>query len=153
MGLNLWSVVLGYYGLAIISAVLPWVNAEVLMISAIPVAASRSGLAALVIAVSAGQMTGKSLMYWLSRTSTRLRSPLVEGAIRQWRRRMGQRPGATLAVTFLSALIGVPPFFVVSMAAGALDVSFPRFLVVGAAGRLVHFAVVACVPELLWETL
>lgn len=152
MGLNFWSVVLGYYGLAIISAVLPWVNAEVLMISAIPVAASRPGLAALVIAVSAGQMTGKALMFWLSRTSMRLRSPLVEVAIGRWRRRMEQHPGSALTVTFLSALVGVPPFFVVSMAAGALGVAFPRFVAVGSAGRLVHFAVVAFVPELLWET-
>jgi uncharacterized membrane protein YdjX (TVP38/TMEM64 family) len=122
------------------------------MISAIPVAASRPWLAALVIAVSAGQMTGKALMFWVSRTSTRLRSPFVQAAIDRWRRRMERRPGSALAVTFVSALVGVPPFFIVSMAAGALGVAFPRFLAVGAAGRLAHFAVVAFVPELLWRT-
>ena len=56
-----------------------------------------------------------------------------------------------LAVVFLSALVGFPPFFVVSLAAGALGVEFRRFFAAGAIGRLVHFTVVACIPELLWR--
>ncbi|MGH9256994.1 MAG: VTT domain-containing protein [Vicinamibacterales bacterium] len=149
---NLWSAVLGYYALAIVSAVLPWVNAELLMISAIPLAGSRGGLVALVVAVSAGQMTGKAFMYWASRTSTRPHSPRVQGAVDRWRARLQQRPRSVLAVTFLSALVGIPPFFVVSVVAGALGMAFPRFLAVGTAGRVMHFAVVACVPQLMWRT-
>ena len=131
------------------SAVIPWVNAELVMISAIPVATSRSALAALVVVVSAGQMTGKAAMYWASRKSTRVRSPLVQRAVDRWRARLQRRPRSALAVIFLSALVGFPPFFIVSLAAGALDVEFSRFFAAGAAGRLVHFTVVACIPELL----
>ena len=150
---NVWAAAIGYYGLAVISAVVPWVNAEVLMISAVPFAGSRSALAALVMAVSAGQMTGKALMYWVSRTSTRRRSPRLQSAIDRWQARLQQRPRSALVVTFVSALVGVPPFYIVSVAAGALGVAFGRFLAVGAAGRLIHFTVVAFVPELLRRTL
>ncbi|HEY5619504.1 MAG TPA: VTT domain-containing protein [Vicinamibacterales bacterium] len=153
MILNLWSVALGYYGLAIVSAVLPWVNAELLMMSAVPVAGSRGALAVLVTAVSAGQMTGKAIMYWASRKSTGRRSPLVQGAIDRWRARLQQRPRSVLVVTFLSALVGFPPFFIVSVVAGALGVSFPRFLAIGAVGRLMHFTIVAYLPDLIWRTL
>jgi uncharacterized membrane protein YdjX (TVP38/TMEM64 family) len=114
-------------------------------------AGSPRGLAALVVAVSAGQMTGKAFMYWASRTSTRPRTPRVQGAVDRWCARLQQRPRSLLAITFLSALVGIPPFFVVSVAAGALGMAFPRFLAVGAAGRVVHFAVVAWVPHLMWR--
>lgn len=148
---NLWSAALAYYGAAIVSAVVPWVNGELLMISAIPLADSRGALAALVVAVSAGQMTGKTFMYWASRKSTRPYTPMVQRAVDRWRARLQQSPRSVLAVVFVSALVGFPPFFIVSVAAGALGVAFRRFLAIGVAGRLVHFAAVAFVPDLLWR--
>ena len=143
----------GYYAIAVLSAVVPWVNAEVVMISAVPFAPSRSALAALVLVVSAGQMTGKALMYWAARKSTLAHSPRMQPAIDRWRVRLQQRPRSALAVTFWSALVGIPPFLVVSMAAGTLRVAFGRFMAVGTAGRVLHFAIVAFVPELLRRTL
>lgn len=147
MSAGLWSTALGYYAAAIVSAVVPWVNGELLMISAVPLVATRPALAALVVAVTAGQMTGKTLMYWVSRKSARPRSARVQCSIERWRARLQQRPRSVLALIFLSALIGIPPFFIVSVAAGAIGLAFPRFLAVGAAGRLAHFTVVAFVPE------
>ena len=146
MATNLCLVAVGYYGAAIVSAVAPWVNAEVLMLSAIPYAGSSRALVILVLAVSAGQMTGKAVTYWIARRSTRTRTPRVQAALDRWEARMRHRPRAALAITFASALVGIPPFFIVSMAAGALQVAFGRFLAVGAAGRLLHFAVVAFLP-------
>jgi membrane protein YqaA with SNARE-associated domain len=149
---SVWPSAVAYFGLAIVSAVLPWVNAELLMISAVPLVASRSALAALVIAVAAGQMTGKTLMYWASRRSVHPRSPLVQRGIDRWRLRLQRRPQSAVAIIFLSALVGIPPFFIVSVAAGALGVAVRRFLVAGAVGRLAHFTIVAFVPDILWRT-
>jgi membrane protein YqaA with SNARE-associated domain len=149
---SVWLSAFAYFGLAIVSAVLPWVNAELLMISAVPLAGSRSALAALVIAVAAGQMTGKTLMYWASRRSMHPRSPLMQRGIDRWRVRLRRRPHSAVVIIFVSALLGVPPFFIVSVAAGALGVEFSRFLVAGSVGRLVHFTVVAYVPDILWRT-
>jgi hypothetical protein len=49
MSADFWPTALAYFGLSIVSAVIPWVNAELVMISAIPLAASSTALAALVV--------------------------------------------------------------------------------------------------------
>lgn len=147
---SIWTV-MGYYAAAVVSALAPWVNAELLMLSAIPVARSHAALTALVLAVSAGQMSGKAIAYWASRRSTGSHSPRLQRLLDRWQARIDRRPGSALAITFVSAVVGFPPFFLVSMAAGALRVAFGRFMAVGTAGRLIHFAVVAFAPELLWR--
>ena len=159
----LWMAVLGYYAMAIVSAVFPWVNAEVLMLSAIPAARSPPVLAAFVAAVSAGQMTGKGVLYWLGRRSmagrvARLGPPAIRGggwqrALDRWRARFEANPRSALTMTFASALIGFPPLFAIAIAAGALRVAFGAFLAACIAGRLIHFALVALAPELIRRTL
>ena len=146
MPANFWTLIPAYYGLAIVSAVVPWLNGELLMLSANPLAGSRLEMCALVLAVSAGQMTGKAAAYWVSRRSAGSQTPRLQRAIERWRVRLQRRPSSALVITFVSALVGVPPFFVVSIAAGSLKVAFGRFLAVGSAGRLLHFALVAFVP-------
>ena len=145
----LWTAVLGYYAMAIVSAVFPWVNAEVLMLSAIPVARSPPVLAAFVVAVSAGQMTGKGVLYWLGRHSGRI----AQRPLERWRARFEANPRSALTMTFASALIGFPPLFAIAVAAGALRVAFGGFLAACIAGRLIHFALVALAPELIRRTL
>lgn len=149
---SIWWLSLMYYALAVLSAVLPWVNAEVLMLSALPLARAQShDLAILVLVVTAGQMTGKSVMYWLSRSATGERSPRVQAALDKWRVRFERCPQSALAVVFVSSTIGFPPFYIVSVVAGALRVAYGRFLTVGGCGRLLHFAIVALLPQLVWR--
>jgi hypothetical protein len=54
MSSDFWPTALAYFGLSIVSAVIPWVNAELVMISAAPLAASSTALAALVVVFAAG---------------------------------------------------------------------------------------------------
>lgn len=150
---NIWWIAAGCYTLAVVSAVVPWVNAEVLMLSAAPLAGSPIQLAVLVALVTLGQMTGKSIMYWISRNATRPRAPRLQNAIDRWGERLQRHPGSALGVMLLSSTIGLPPFYIVAIAAGALNVAFGRFLAVGAVGRLVHFALLAFVPQLIWRNL
>lgn len=141
-------VVAGYFGLAVLSAVVPWFNAEVVMLSAVPLAASPLQLGLLVGAVTAGQMTGKATMYWIARRSHPAR---LQPFLDRWGARLESRPATALGVTFISSTVGFPPFYLVSMAAGALRVTFGGFLAVGTAGRLLHFGLVACLPHLYWR--
>jgi membrane protein YqaA with SNARE-associated domain len=53
----------------------------------------------------------------------------------------------------LSAVFGLPPFYLVSIAAGMLGVAFGRFLAIGIVGRLIHFGTIAFVPHLAWRGL
>ena len=146
---GLWWIAAGCYAAAVVSAVAPWVNAEILMLAAAPLAGSPFELALLVAVVTAGQMTGKSVAYWISRTAARPRAAGLQRAIDRWRDRLARRPRSALGVVLVSATIGLPPFYIVAVAAGALKLAFTRFLVVGAIGRLVHFALVALVPQLI----
>ena len=66
--------------------------------------------------------------------------------------RLGRARTCTGAVVFASAVTGCPPFYLVSVAAGALPFPLARFLVVGALGRLLRFAAVVAVPRLIGAT-
>lgn len=141
----------GYYVLAVGSAVLPFVNGELVMLSAIPLAGSRVQLAALVGVVTAGQMTGKALMYWIARRAARRPGSRCAALVGRWRARIPSAQASSLGVAFVSAVAGVPPFYLVTIAAGLLAVSFGRFLAVGALGRLLHFGIVAFIPHFVWS--
>lgn len=155
----------GAFGGAIVSALVPWVNAEVLLLSALPLASSTGEVAGLVVAMTLGQMAGKSALYWTAmRSGTRIshwvpRSTTTQkvgrfrDALERLQLRIGQRTRSAVTLVLASAVIGVPPFYLVSVAAGACRLAFGWFLAAGLCGRLVHFALVACVPHLLWREL
>ncbi len=150
---NIWWVAAGYYSIAVLSAVLPWVNAELVMLSAVPLAGSPLRLGVLVGVVTAGQMTGKAVMYWIARRTNRPHGPVLQRILGRWRERLQRNPRSALVVTLVSSIVGIPPFYLVAMAAGALNVAFSRFLAVGTLGRLIHFTVVAFVPHFTWRGL
>ena len=55
------------FGLTVASAVFPWVNAELIVLSLPAFASSKAGLLVLVLIATAGQMTGKCVLYWTGR--------------------------------------------------------------------------------------
>lgn len=148
-----WWIAGAFYALAVLSALVPWVNAEALMLSSVPLAGCPTEVAALVALATLGQMTGKTVIYWTSRHSTRPRAPRVQATIDLWREHLRQRPRSALTVMLISSAVGLPPFYIVTIAAGVLNVTFARFLAVGTIGRLVHFGLLACVPHILWRSL
>jgi membrane protein YqaA with SNARE-associated domain len=141
-----WLIV-ACFGGAIVSALLPWVNAELLMLSALPLATAHGELVQLVFAVTGGQMVGKSVMYWLSREGTGSHARRFQSAVEWWRGRFQRHPRSALVLVLVSALLGFPPFYAVSIAAGAFKMHFGGFLAAGSAGRLAHFAVIAYLPH------
>ena len=147
-----WLIV-SWYLASVVSALVPWVNAEVLMLSALPLATTNDRLTLLVLAVTLGQMTGKSVMYWLSRGATGAGVQRLRAGMERWRDRFEERPRSACTLVFASAAIGLPPFYAVSIAAGAFKLSFGRFLAFGSAGRLLHFAALALVPHIIWRGL
>ena len=56
---------------------------------------------------------------------------------------MRSRGGATGTLIFASAALGWPPFYGVSLAAGALKIGLPLFVVLGLLRRGIRFAVLA----------
>ena len=128
---------------AVLSSVVPFVNAEILLLGL--ALASPESAPLLVVVMAAGQMAGKSALFL---GGDRLAPAAMEARLARWRRGgSGRAAGAPLVG--VSALVGLPPFYLVSIAAPALGVRFRTFLAMGLAGRLLRFALLVALPQLV----
>jgi membrane protein YqaA with SNARE-associated domain len=135
------------FGLTVVSAIIPWVNAEVIVLSLPAFAASREALFGLVLVATAGQMTGKCVLYWAGRGSDRILPQRANRAVTRWRDRLATRPAKTAALVLLSSIVGLPPSYVMTLVAGALRMNFAVYLAVGTAGRLIRFGALIMLPQ------
>jgi len=137
------------YALTVASAVFPWINAEIIVLSLPAFASSKTALLILILVATAGQMTGKCVLYWTGRKGESVLARRRTGQILQkWRQRLDARPIRAILFVLLSALTGLPPFYVMSLVAGALKMNFLAFLAAGTAGRLVRFGALVTIPHL-----
>lgn len=138
------------FGVSAFSAIVPVVNTEIYLLAASALAPRELAIP-LVIAAATGQMLGKSLMYLAGVGALRLPSERLRRTVARVEARYQQAGagGATLGggIIFLSAVVGLPPFYVVSVACGLFRIPFMRFLVLGIVGRLIRFAVIVFVPQ------
>jgi membrane protein YqaA with SNARE-associated domain len=139
----------GSFGVGLVSGLVPAVNTEayLLMVAAL---APRPALVPVVVCVTAGQMLAKGLLYLAG--SGALSSRFLArrtGRLAALRQRLERAEAGASAVVFSSAVTGIPPFYVVSLAAGSLRFSLARFLLVGGSGRLLRFATIVALPGLL----
>jgi membrane protein YqaA with SNARE-associated domain len=146
--LSLTGLYLGCFGLSIVSALVPWVNGELLLLSLTALARSPFDLGILVLLASAGQMVGKCFLYWAGRGSCRIQSARISGVVGFWKKRLEEAPSRLLAFVFVSSALGIPPFYIVTLLAGALRIKFGIFISVGALGRLVRFGLLVAIPQL-----
>ncbi|RPJ81661.1 MAG: hypothetical protein EHM13_10080 [Acidobacteria bacterium] len=142
---------LSCYLLSIVSALVPWFNAEVLLLAFSTAVPFPFGLAGLVLAGSAGQMTGKIGLYWAGRGTNRLQSERVARALDRWRDRLEHHPSGPLALIFTSAILGFPPFYAVTLFAGAIKFRLDIFLVIGTIGRVARFAILLFGPHIAYR--
>jgi membrane protein YqaA with SNARE-associated domain len=144
--LDIWMATLGA---AFLSGFVPIVNIEAYLIGA---AAMLPGCPALVVVAAAalGQMAAKTVLFFGGRGLVTLPSRHGERVRAAAARLAARRPSAP-ALVFTSALTGLPPFYVVSVAAGMVGFHAGHFLLAGLAGRLLRFGAVFALPGvLLW---
>ena len=139
---------LSCFALSIVSALVPWVNGEVLLLSLSALVTSPLHLAALVILASAGQMLGKCVLYWAGRGVIPLKGGRVSRIIDSWRGLFERASTRQMGLVFVSSALGIPPFYVITILAGAFRIRFGRFIAVGTCGRLVRFSTLILVPNL-----
>ena len=141
-----WQRSLGIYATTylwcLVGGFVPVVNAEVYMAS-VGAMSDRAAVLPLVFVGTLGQMTAKTAIFLGGRRLLRLpmardseRMRIVLAKARAWR-------GPIELFVFISAVVGIPPFYIVSLLGGALDLSVARFIVVGFTGRLIRFLVIA----------
>ena len=136
------------FGLSIVSALVPWVNSEALLLSLSVFSRSPLQLTVLVLLASAGQMAGKCVLYWAGRGLIPLRAGRFSKALDSWKDRFARSASNPMWLVFISAVSGIPPFYVITLLAGSVRLRFSYFIAVGACGRLVHFGILALVPQL-----
>lgn len=134
--------------LSIVSALLPWMNGEVLLLSCTAPARSPLDLAVMVLLASAGQMTGKCGLYWAGRGAVKLQSRQIKAVVDKWQDRFRRSQDRSMTLVFVSSALGIPPFYVVTILAGAFRLKFVQFISVGTCGRLVRFGLLVSIPQL-----
>ena len=128
--------------MAIVSGLIPLVNAEVLVAGA--AVAAPPGYVIPVIAVcTLGQMVAKVGLYagarWLpERLPAKARARLDRASEKTKRL---EQAGFTLVL--VSSVVGIPPFYLITLAAGAMRLNLTAFIVVGLLGRAVRFGIIA----------
>jgi membrane protein YqaA with SNARE-associated domain len=142
--LTLPAICAATFVMAFVSGVVPFViNTELCLLA---VAATTSAPAPVIVVTAAtGQMLAKFTLFLAGRGAIRLR------CIR-WDRReaavaaFDKHRAHSLALVGVSAVTGLPPFYGVSLVAGALRLRPVPFLVVGTLGRIARFTVVYLAP-------
>lgn len=139
------------FAVCVLGSLVPFVNTEIYLLSAVALS-PRSFLLPLVIAAAAGQTVGKIAMYYVGRGVLKLPAGRVQRGLEATQARLEARPMMGKLLFFCSSLVGVPPLYVMAIAAGAVRMNIVFFIVACAVGRFLHFAVVALVPD-LWNHL
>ena len=145
-----WDLLLSTLGAAIVSAFVPLVNAEVLTLGAVAIAPPHLDFPC-VLMVTLGQMMGKVVLFLVGRGSLKVPWMVKTGKIEEAAKRFGMGGSLGGAVLAVSALTGIPPFYLISLACGLFGFSLPRFVVIGSAGRLVRFSLIGVFPLLFQE--
>jgi len=133
------------FGLTFLSGFVPLVNAEACILSTALLVPAAPPLA-VALAATLGQMSAKALLYLAGRGVLRL--PLARRAAGLERAASSLHGRRGHALVFASAVTGLPPFYVISLAAGLIGVRLTTFLLLGSGGRFLRFAALAVAPQL-----
>lgn len=126
----------------VVSGVVPLVNAELLVVAA-AVAVPPAALPLVVVASTVGQMVSKTLLFGLARWAPAKLPDRATARLDRAVEAVRERGGTAGTLLFASALVGLPPFYGLSLAAGVLGMPLPLFLATGTSGRALRFAGIA----------
>lgn len=141
----------GSFLVCFLSGVVPLINAELFLIGVVALAPDSHNFWLLIFIGSLGQMAAKIAMYWAARGALNISLTRHEATIAKWRARFARTEPGLSSFIFVSAFVGLPPFFVTSILAGMFRVPFVRFWIVGFLGRFARFALVAAFPKVMMD--
>lgn len=138
----MWEILGGLLLASAVSGVLPLVSAELLVVTA-AAALPAVGVPLVALTSTVGQMSTKFSLFALARWAPSRLPGKAQRALDRAARPLEARGGAVWSLVFSSAVTGIPPFYGVSLAAGALRVRTSGFLASGTLGRLLRFGALA----------
>jgi membrane protein YqaA with SNARE-associated domain len=137
--LEVWS---GLFLGSIVSGLIPFINSEILVVG-VAVLVPSGAIPVVAVVAGVGQMMAKVLLYGLARWAPSRLPERAKSKLQRASDRVRERGGATGSVILASAAVGWPPFYGVSLVAGALRVSLGAFVILGLLGRTVRFGALA----------
>jgi membrane protein YqaA with SNARE-associated domain len=143
-----YGLYLSTYIIAVISGFVPVVNIEVYLVWVAALTSRTQGIPITVLA-TLGQMTAKTLMYLGGAGIVKITLRKPEEKMAAVRKKFERWKNQTSLFIFLSAFLGVPPFYIVSIVSGGLKIKLPHFLIPGLAGRFLRFALFVFFPHLI----
>jgi membrane protein YqaA with SNARE-associated domain len=155
-----WGVLLAWLtsvAFGVVSAIIPVVNAEVYVL--VSQVSAVAGVVPVAVGVGIGQTIGKCLLFLGVRRGRQFRfvrehraagRTAPRGRVRQaWHdalqlllRLVGTKRWG-LPITFLAAVVGIPPLYAVALLAGATTMKLRYFATVVLVGRIIRFLLVA----------
>lgn len=140
-------VVAGTFFFCVGSALIPVLHAEAYLVAATLIVPPELHWP-LVVAAASGQMVGKVGMYLAGRGLLMLPGKRMADRIAAATAKYRDKGSLGSGLVFVSAAAGLPPFYIVSIAAGMLHFPLPRFVLLGLIGRAIRFAVAVFLPHL-----
>jgi membrane protein YqaA with SNARE-associated domain len=137
----------GAVGICLLGGFLPWLNTEAAVVAAALLLPPRL-VPLLVLGAALAQVLAKGTLYGLARWAPR-------GIPRRARARLDRiaqlaaRRRSLTVIVLASSTVGVPPFYLVSLACGTLAAPFGAFLSAALVGALLRYAVVSLATVLV----
>ena len=138
----MWEILGGLLIATAISGIVPLVNAEILVIAA-AVAMPAAGVPLVALASTVGQMSTKTSLFAIARWAPSRLPGKARRALSGATESLAKREGAVSGLVFASAATGLPPFYGVSLATGALGMRLSTFVLAGGLGRFLRFGALA----------
>ena len=136
---------------SLVSGLVPFINIETYLV-AVAALTPAAGWPVVLI-TTLGQMVAKVVLYQAGRYGLRPLAGRFPGKLQRAEDALRRHRAGPDAVILLSAVTGFPPFYGVSVVAGVLRLSLPRFLLIATPARLLRFALVFFAPRLVRDLL
>ncbi|MCC6318877.1 MAG: hypothetical protein IT361_14460 [Gemmatimonadaceae bacterium] len=140
-----WLAVAWALGIGFALAVIPMGAAELVAFAA---GALRPAgiIGPVVVSFTCGHVAGKLVWFWLGTQEARVRRPHVRRVIDDAKAITARHPAIGAAVLATSAVAGLPPFHLTTVAAGIARYPLVPFVAITFTGRLVRFGLIALIP-------
>ena len=127
---------------------LPFAPVEPLLVVIAATASPQVTMAAVLVA-TVSHSAAKALLFVGSREAEQRLAPRARAVVARFRARLRDRRAVQLATVLVSAAVGLPPLYLVTIACGALGLSLRTYMIASTAGRGLRFGVLALAPALL----
>jgi membrane protein YqaA with SNARE-associated domain len=133
---------------SLLAGLVPLFNSELYLVGAVVLTDGWPTAVALALVMTVGQTTAKILLYKAAAKGSELTNPRLAAKLARARELVTRWNGKPKLLLFVSAVTGLPPFYLVSLLAGAVRLDFRAFVVLSFIGRAIRFVTIALVASL-----